>query len=210
MPRFRPASLPFASNVSNVGSRPVRMLEFFGPLLFSAVNTQNTFTFPENVNAQPLDICIVRPCALAVALTPNARPNNNSVRRFIRESLLGSLPAQSCRSCLRGTAATGRRQVSPSGNVVLPPVMLVWLLTYACVTERKAESTSSRERVDRAAHRRRAFRTKPNRRPLGTPRSSGLGPARRSGRQGRRPKRFRNREANPHAGRPMAWNPAKY
>src|SRR6266571_283289 len=99
MPRFRPASLPFASNVANVGSRPVRMLEFFGPLLFSAVNTQNTFTFPENVNAQPLDICIVRPCALAVALTPNARPNNNSVRRFIRESLLGSLPAQSCRSC---------------------------------------------------------------------------------------------------------------
>src|SRR6266545_6237601 len=81
--------------------------------------------------------------APAVALMPNAKPNNNSVRRFIRDSLLGSLPAQSCRSC-----PARRRyrapQVQPSGNVVLPPVMLVWLLTYSCVTERKAEPTSSR------------------------------------------------------------------
>src|SRR5207245_202052 len=69
------------------------MLLLDGPSLFTFVNTQNTFTFPANVNDQPLDICIVRPCALAVALTPNARPNNNSVRRFIRESLLGSLSA---------------------------------------------------------------------------------------------------------------------
>src|SRR6266516_3695148 len=101
MPRLSPPSLPFASNVANAGSSPVRMFEFEASpaFVFSFVKLQNTFTFPENVNAQPLDICIVRPCALAVALTPNARPNNNSVRRFIRESLLGSLPGQSCRSC---------------------------------------------------------------------------------------------------------------
>src|SRR5260370_19445472 len=86
------ASLPLASNVAKAGNRPVRTLEFLGPLLFCAENTQKTFTFPANWKAQPLDICIVRPWARAVALTPTTRPNNNSVRRFIRESLLGSLP----------------------------------------------------------------------------------------------------------------------
>src|SRR5260370_29679638 len=94
------ASLPLASNVAKAGNRPVRTLEFLGPLLFCAENTQKAFTFPANWKDQPLDICIVRPWARAVALTPTTRPNNNSVRRFIRESLLGSLPAQSCRSCL--------------------------------------------------------------------------------------------------------------
>src|SRR6266540_7479316 len=120
-----PASLPRASNVAKAGSSPVRTLLFAGPLLFTFENTQKAFTFPENWNAHPLDICIVGPCALAVAETPSAKPNNNSVRRFIRDSLLGSLPAQSCRSC-----PARRRyrapQVQPSGNVVLPPVMLVW------------------------------------------------------------------------------------
>src|SRR6266540_3603348 len=162
MPRLSPASFPFASNVANPGSSPVRMFEFVASpaSVFPFVKLQNTFTFPANVNAQPLDICIVRPCAPAVALTPNAKPNNNSVRRFIRDSLLGSLPAQSCRSC-----PAKRRyrapQVQPSGNVVLPPVMLVWLLTYSCVTERKAVPTSSRERVDRAAQRPGAFPHRP-------------------------------------------------
>src|SRR6267143_469595 len=92
-PRFRPASLPVAENVANAGSSPVRTLEFAGPLLLTFENTQKAFTFPENENDHPLDICIVRPCAPAVAETPSAKPNNNSVRRFIRESLLGSLPA---------------------------------------------------------------------------------------------------------------------
>src|SRR5436309_1709680 len=101
-PRFRPASLPLAENVAKAGSNPVRTLEFVGPLFVPFVNTQKAFTFPENENDQPFDICIVRPCALAVEATPSAKPNNNSVRRFIRESLLGSLPGQSYRSCPRG------------------------------------------------------------------------------------------------------------
>src|SRR2546422_1327574 len=105
-PRFSPPSLPFASNVANAGSRPVRILLLvsFGPCgpLSRLENTQNAFTFPENENDHPLDICIVRPCAPAVAETPSAKPNNNSVRRFIRDSLLGSLPGQSYRSCPRG------------------------------------------------------------------------------------------------------------
>src|SRR3977135_2280425 len=91
--RLRPASLPRASNVAKAGSSPVRTLEFAGPLLFTFENTQKEFTVPPNWNDHPLDICIVRPCARAVVLTPRAKPNNNSVRRFIRESLLGSLPA---------------------------------------------------------------------------------------------------------------------
>src|SRR5213596_104468 len=98
-----PASLPRASNVAKAGSRPVRTLLYVRDLpvaaeLSSCENVQKAFTFPENWNAHPLDICIVRPCAPAVAETPSAKPNNNSVRRFIRDSLLGSLPGQSYRS----------------------------------------------------------------------------------------------------------------
>src|SRR2546422_6283221 len=100
--RFRPASLPRASNVAKAGSSPVRTLLFAGPLLFTFENTQKAFTLPPNWKAHPLDICIVRPCAPAVAETPSAKPNNNSVRRFIRDPLLGSLPGQSYRSCPRG------------------------------------------------------------------------------------------------------------
>src|SRR5205807_8529337 len=70
MPRFIPDSLPLASNVANAGSNPVRTLEFLDALVESDENTQNAFTFPENANDQPFDICIVRPCALAVAVTP--------------------------------------------------------------------------------------------------------------------------------------------
>src|SRR6266849_6716651 len=134
--RFMPASLPRASNVAKAGSRPVRTLLYVRDLPVAAelswcVKVQNAFTFPENANDHPLDICIVRPCALAVAETPRAKPNNNSVRRFIRDSLLGSLraailplvPSRRLSNCLR--------QVQPSGKV-LPPV-LVWLLTYSCV-----------------------------------------------------------------------------
>src|SRR5436189_3071196 len=102
-----PASLPRASNVAKAGSRPVRTLLYVRDLpvaaeLSSCENVQKAFTFPENWNAHPLDICIVRPCAPAVAETPSAKPNNNSVRRFIRDPLLGSLPGQSYRSCPRG------------------------------------------------------------------------------------------------------------
>src|SRR2546430_8755754 len=114
-----PLSLPLASKVANAGSRPVRTLEVFPAFVESAEKTQNTFTFPANENDQPFDICIVRPCALAVAVTPSARLNNSNVRRFIREPLLGSWPAR----CL-----------------------LVWLLTYACrVTDLigKSESRTS-------------------------------------------------------------------
>src|SRR5216117_4518979 len=108
-----PASLPRASNVAKAGSRPVRTLLYVRDLpvaaeLSSCENVQKAFTFPENWNAHPLDICIVRPCAPAVAETPSAKPNNNSVRRFIRESLLGSLLPPSYRSCPRGTYATAR------------------------------------------------------------------------------------------------------
>src|SRR6266705_1881635 len=95
-PRLSPPSLPLASNVANAGSRPVRMLLLvsFGPCgpLSRLENTQNAFTFPENENDHPVDICIVRPCALAVAETPSAQPNNHRVRRFLPDSLLGSLP----------------------------------------------------------------------------------------------------------------------
>src|SRR5436190_22134397 len=90
--RFIPASLPFASNVANAGSRPVRTLEFAGPLLLAFVNTQKAFTLPAKENDHPLDICIVS-WALAAAGSSNATATNNSARRFIRESLLGSLPA---------------------------------------------------------------------------------------------------------------------
>src|SRR5213596_3216365 len=99
-----PASLPRASNVAKAGSRPVRTLLYVRDLpvaaeLSSCENVQNAFTFPENWNAHPLDICIVRPCAPAVAETPSAKPNNNSVRRFIRESLLGSFTEIGRASC---------------------------------------------------------------------------------------------------------------
>src|SRR2546423_11471996 len=83
-----PPSFPLASNVANAGSSPVRTLEFLPAFVESDENTQNAFTFPENENDQPFDICIVRPCALAVVVTPSARPNNSNVRRFIREPLL--------------------------------------------------------------------------------------------------------------------------
>src|SRR5213593_2892187 len=101
---LRPASVPLASNVAKAGSNPVRTLEFDASpaSVFALLNTMKTLTFPENWNAHPLDICMVKPCALAVVATPSAKPNNNSVRRFIRESLLGSLPGQSYRSCPRG------------------------------------------------------------------------------------------------------------
>src|SRR5207302_2168872 len=115
-PGFSPAYLPRASHVAKAGSRPVRILEFVGPLFVPLVNTQNTFTFPENENDQPLDICIVRPCAPAVAETPRAKPNNNSVRRFIRDSLLGSLLPPSYRSCPRGAYATARARYSRVGR----------------------------------------------------------------------------------------------
>src|SRR5256885_9912772 len=93
MPRFIPPSLPLASNVAKVGSSPVRMLEFAAlpAVVFAFVKLQNTFTFPAKENDQPFDICMVRPCALAVAVTPSARPNNSNVRRFIREPLLREL-----------------------------------------------------------------------------------------------------------------------
>src|SRR5207247_6144509 len=95
--------------------------------------------------AQPLDIRNARTCAPAVAETRSAKRNKNSVRRFIRDPPLGSLPGQSYRSCPRGAITTTRRQVQPSGNVVLPPVILVWLLTYSCVSKQgKAEPTSLR------------------------------------------------------------------
>src|SRR3989449_4160782 len=90
-PRFIPASLPFASNVAKEGSRPVRTLELAGPLLFCFVNTQKAFTLPAKENDHPLDICIVS-WAFAAAGSSNATATNNSARRFIRESLLGSLP----------------------------------------------------------------------------------------------------------------------
>src|SRR5436309_14474287 len=130
-PRFRPASLPVAENVAKAGSSPVRTLEFAGPLLLTFENTQKAFTFPENENDHPLDICIVRPCAPAVAETPSAKPNNNSVRRFIRESLLGSFTAAILPLVPSRRICDCPRQVQPSGKV-LPPV-LVWLLTYSCV-----------------------------------------------------------------------------
>src|SRR6266576_3414796 len=134
-----PASLPRASNVANAGSSPVRTLLFAGPLLFTFENTQKAFTFPENWNAHPLDICIVRPCALAVAETPSAKPNNNSVRRFIRESLLGSLPGQSYRSCPRGANRSCPAPGTASGNVVLPPVN-TRLASHLRLCERTGES----------------------------------------------------------------------
>src|SRR6266404_2307550 len=134
--RFMPASLPRASNVAKAGSRPVRTLLYVRDLPVAAVlswcvKVQNAFTFPENENAHPFDICIVRPCAPAVAETPRAKPNNNSVRRFIRDSLLGSFTAAILPLVPSRRLSNCPRQVQPSGKV-LPPV-LVWLLTYSCV-----------------------------------------------------------------------------
>src|SRR3989449_6532530 len=116
-----PASLPRASNVAKAGSRPVRTLLYVRDLpvaaeLSSCENVQKAFTFPPNWKAQPFDICIVRPCAPAVAETPSAKPNNNSVRRFIRDSLLGSLLPPSYRSCPRGAYATARARYSRVGR----------------------------------------------------------------------------------------------
>src|SRR5216684_288340 len=153
MPRFIPASLPFASKVANAGSKPVRMLEFLPAFVESAENTQNAFTFPENENVQPFDICIVRPCALAVVATPSAKPNNSNVRRFIRESLLGSLPDLPYRSC----PARHCHDSCPALGTVEwergPPTSNARLASHLRdVTERKSEPTSSRERVDRAVH----------------------------------------------------------
>src|SRR5256885_10069324 len=171
IPRFKPPSLPRASNVANAGSNPVRTLEFAGPLLLPFVNTQKAFTFPENWNAQPFDICIVRPCALAVAETPSAKPNNNSARRFIRDSLLGSLHAAILPLVPSRRQYDCPRQVQPSGKV-LAPVLLVWLLTYSCVNKQGESGAHLLEsELLRAALRHRADRTRPRQRPLGTPRS---------------------------------------
>src|SRR5437667_12270922 len=131
-----PASLPRASNVAKAGSRPVRTLLYVRDLpvaaeLSSCENVQKAFTFPENWNAHPLDICIVRPCAPAVAETPSAKPNNNSVRRFIRESLLGSLLPPSYRSCPRGAYATARARYSRVGRFS-PQYSPVFSPTAAC------------------------------------------------------------------------------
>src|SRR6266540_1497235 len=141
-----PASLPRASNVAKAGSSPVRTLLFAGPLLFTFENTQKAFTFPENWNAHPLDICIVRPCALAVAETPSAKPNNNSVRRFIRDSSLGVYLANPTARALEAPTATARgARYSRVGTWSSHQSYLVWLLTYSCVSKQgKAEPTSLR------------------------------------------------------------------
>src|SRR5664279_539900 len=89
-PRSTPPSLPFASNVANAGNKPVRIADAFWPspvgtsppaneqgavppapvattvLHVGSVYTRNAFTLPENEKFQPLLICIVSPCALAV------------------------------------------------------------------------------------------------------------------------------------------------
>src|SRR5712692_10040179 len=148
MPRFIPPSLPFASKVANAGSKPVRMLEFLPAFVESAENTQNAFTFPENENVQPFDICIVRPCALAVVATPSAKPNNSNVRRFIRESLLGSLPDRTYRSC---TARHHHGAYPALGTVEWergPPTSNARLASHLRdVTEKESEPTSSRELI---------------------------------------------------------------
>src|SRR6059058_479490 len=164
MPRFISASLPLASNVAKVGSSPVRMLELAAlpAVVFSFVKLQNTFTFPEKENAQPFDICIVRPCALAVAVTPSARPNNSNVRRFIREPLL--------------------REVACSSGFSLR----LWMTD---LIRKGAEPTSS----SRA-----------------TPAPADLILARRSGRQGRRPRCPGGPKGKPTFWAPLAQNPAKY
>src|SRR5213080_4940849 len=171
-PRLSPASFPLASKVAKAGSSPVRTLEFAGPLLLTFVNDQKTFTFPENENDHPLDICIVRPCAPAVAETPSAKPNNNSVRRFIRDSLLGSLPGQSYRSCPRGAnynyPAPGTAEWErgpPTSNTRLASHLQLWEQTG----ETGAHLLESESIV--LSPRRRAGRTRPHQRPLGTPRS---------------------------------------
>src|SRR6266581_315409 len=167
-----PASLPRASNVAKVGSSPVRTLLLAGPLLFTFENTQKAFTFPENENDHPLDICIFRPCAPAVAETPSAKPNNNSVRRFIRGSLLGSLPGQSYRSCPRGAnynyTAPGTAEWERG-----PPTSNTRLASHLQLCEQTGESGAHLLESEslRAAPRRRAGRTRPRQRPLGTPRS---------------------------------------
>src|SRR5467141_188637 len=145
-PRFRPASLPVAENVANAGSSPVRTLEFAGPLLLTFENTQKAFTFPENENDHPLDICIVRPCALAVAETPRAKPNNNSVRRFIRDSLLGSLRAAILPLVPSRRLSNCPRQVQPSGKV-LPPVTRLASHLQLCGTDTANRSPPPCERV---------------------------------------------------------------
>ena len=95
MPRFIPASLPFASKVANAGSSPVRTLLFVSLFraVFPLVKTQNAFTFPAKENDHPFDICIVS-WALAAAGQSSATATDNTARRFIRKFLLGSLPAQ--------------------------------------------------------------------------------------------------------------------
>src|SRR5216117_2909084 len=162
-----PASLPRASNVAKAGSRPVRTLLYVRDLpvaaeLSSCENVQKAFTFPENWNAHPLDICIVRPCAPAVAETPSAKPNNNSVRRFIRESLLGSLPAQSYRSCPRGAncnfAAPGTAEWERG-----PPTSHTRLASHLQLCERTGESGAHLLESESIVLRRAAAPTAPGR-----------------------------------------------
>src|SRR6266705_51780 len=138
MPRFIPASLPFASKVANAGSSPVRTLLFVSLFraVFPLVKTQKAFTFPANENDHPLDICIVS-WALAAAGQSSATATDNTARRFIRKFLLGSLPAQDlplvpCEALIDVL----QRQVQPSGNMVLPPVRLVELRLIGCVTRK--------------------------------------------------------------------------
>src|SRR2546427_5177823 len=147
--RFIPASLPLASNVAKVGSKPVRTLEFVGPVLFCFVNTKKAFTLPAKENDHPLDICIVS-WALAAAGSSNATVTNNSARRFIRESLLGSLPVHL--PLVPCNAPTAAAPGTAEWDRDLPPVMLVQLRLD--VTERKAERTSSQASRLRSEERR--------------------------------------------------------
>src|SRR2546422_11311947 len=185
-PNNRPASLPVAPNVAKAGSSPVRTLEFAGPLLLTFENTQNAFTFPENENDQPLDICIVRPCALAVAETPRAKPNNNSVRRFIRDSLLGSLPGQSYRSCPRG--ANYNYPAPGTAEWERGPPTSTRLASHLQLCEQTGESGAHLLESDSIVLRRAAGPTAPGRASVRSPlpAPARLGFPRRSGRQ-RRP-----------------------
>src|SRR5438093_10244333 len=136
------------------------MLKFFWPLLASAENTANTFTFPEKENFQPFDICIVSPCAAAIVGSASSKPSSTFGIRFIAVPPLWSAPAR--RLLLLPLShlliQLPQPDVERYGNVVLPPVELVQLCRVHHLAVGEAQRARLVQRVERVVERARIGR----------------------------------------------------